>query len=356
MLGKLTGRIAGMGLVVLVVAAPAPVRAQTATPTAVSAASYLVIDAGSGAVLAARDPDRQLPVASLQKMISAIVVMERAKLTDVVKISRAASRAQADRIIWPEGKIFTVEELLYGLIVESSNGAAVALAEHVSGSSTAFAGLMNAKAVQLGASRSHFVNASGLDASGQFSTARDMVLVTQAFLADETLSKMARTFTHDIPWPNGTVTTLHTINRFLLRYPGALGVKTGYTSVAGNCIAAAARRNGRTLLAVVVRATSATDDATALMNATFERLGPGAGADDTTPAAPPPAVTAGSGIAPEPSAEPDAADSEASVSIAATEPPTPVSRRPSIPGLGIVFATTGVVVRRRLLERRLNRR
>jgi D-alanyl-D-alanine carboxypeptidase len=353
MRGKRAGFAAGLGVVVLAALAPVTARAQSPAPTTVNATSYVVVDVDSGVLLASREPDRQLAVASLQKLLTAIVVMERAKLTDVVVISRAASRANADHIIWPEGKTFTVEELLYGLILESSNGAAVALAEHVAGSATAFAGLMNAKAASLGAKRSHFMNPSGLDAAGQFSTTRDMAIIAQTFMRDETLARIARTFTHEIPWPNGSVTTLHTINRFLVRYPGAIGLKTGYTSAAGNSLAAAARRNGRTVLVVLARSATGTDDGTLLMNAAFAKLGPGRGGDDTFSANAPPFVT--QSFEAEPALDAESFATEASAPAVVDAPaavPLAVSRRPSLPGLAIVFATTGLVMRKRVRERR----
>jgi D-alanyl-D-alanine carboxypeptidase (penicillin-binding protein 5/6) len=320
----------------------ASARAGGDTPE-IHAASYIVVDATTGDVMAARDPDRPLPVASLQKILTALIAVEHSHPGDLVRISKVASHAQADHIIWPDGETFTVEELLYGMLVESSNGAAIALAEHVAGSQSAFAALMNEKAAELGATHSRFVNPNGLDALGQRSTAHDIAIFEQALLADPFLAMIVRTTQHEIPWPDGTITTLHSINRFLLRYPGAIGVKTGFTSIAGNCLAAAAHRNGRTVIAVLVHSTSVTEDASTLIDAALARLGPGPAEESAAPV-----------VAPRTAARSRAAGAQ--VEAGASHPSPWEGRLPSKPGLAIVFAASGIVVVRRTRERRAYRR
>jgi serine-type D-Ala-D-Ala carboxypeptidase (penicillin-binding protein 5/6) len=330
-------------VLLLVLASPS----QAQTPVApIHATSYIVENAVTGDVLASRDPDRPLPVASLQKMLTALVVVEHTHPDDLVLISKAASHANADHVIWPDGKTFTVNQLLYGMLVESSNGAAMALAEHVAGSQAAFAMLMNEKAAELGATHSHFVNADGLDAAGQQSSARDLAFFAQAVLADPMLAAIVRTRQHEIPWPDGTITTLHSIDRFLVHYPGAIGVKTGFTHIAGNCLAAAAHRNGRTLIAVLIRSTSVTEDASTLMDQWFARLGPGP--------SDPPAVEGSAPVYVQPIRKEDP--------IAAVAPRTAVAkpspwegRLPSKPGLAIVFTAGGIVAVKRARRRNSRR-
>jgi D-alanyl-D-alanine carboxypeptidase (penicillin-binding protein 5/6) len=251
-----------------------PARAIGATAPSVAAQSWIVVDGSTGVVIAQRDPDRPMPAASLQKMLTALLVVEHTRPSDAVRISADAAHAEADHVYWPQGATFTVEQLLYGMMLESSNGAAIALAEHVAGNTAAFSVLMDEKVAELGATHSRFVNPDGLDATGQVSSARDLSLVARAVLADPLLGRIVATRTHAIPWPGGSVLTLHTIDRFLLEYPGAIGVKSGYTTDARNCLAAAAERHGRVVLAVVLRSPTVTADATALMDDAFRHLPP----------------------------------------------------------------------------------
>jgi len=222
------------------------------------------------------------------------------------------------------------------MLLESSNGAATALAEHVAGSVGAFAVLMDEKAAELGAPHGHFLNPDGLDAPGQFTTARDLATIARAVLQDPLLAHIVRTPRHAIPWPGGTVLVLHTIDRFLLDYHGAIGVKSGYTTDAGNCLAAAAERNGRAVIAVVMNSPTVTDDASALLDNAFGHLPP-------MPRRAPAVVHAAS----------DQSASPARVATAVLPAPSPWSGRlPSAPGTAVVFAVTALVGTRRLITRR----
>jgi D-alanyl-D-alanine carboxypeptidase (penicillin-binding protein 5/6) len=248
----------------------APARAIAYSP---SAQSWVVIDGGSGDVLAAHDADVPLYPASLTKMLTAQVVLDHAGLQEKVRISRAAATAPADHLSWPEGATFTVEQVLHGMILESSNGAAIALAEHVAGSEWAFAALMNNKARFLGATKSFWTNPDGLDAEGQLATARDLALIARAFMSHPVLARIAAARSYAVPWRGGRL-VLHSRNNFLTHYPGAVGVKPGYTSHALNCLAAAAVRKNRMLIAVVMHSSSSTADASRLLDTAFARPKP----------------------------------------------------------------------------------
>jgi D-alanyl-D-alanine carboxypeptidase (penicillin-binding protein 5/6) len=293
--------------------------------------------------MAEHDADRPRPPASLAKMITALVVTEHTRLDDLLTISSTAAHAEADRLAWPLGMTFTVEQVLHGMLLESSNGAAVALAEQVAKTPAAFSRLMNDKARSIGATNSHFVTPNGLDAPGQASTARDLALIARVLLQNEVLARIVQTATYDVPWLGGPA-TFHNSNRFLATYAGAIGVKPGYTQTAGNCLAAAATRGGRTLVAVVLNSTSVTDDATSLMNDGFTRLN-----IKETPAA----------LDPEPSFTISEADSEpapaANYVLTTHQVARPIrindSRRPSVGGMLIVFSVCGIVIRRRRILR-----
>jgi serine-type D-Ala-D-Ala carboxypeptidase (penicillin-binding protein 5/6) len=123
--------------------------------------------------------------------------------------------------------------------------------------------------VQLGATHTRVVDPSGLDARGQHASARDLALIASAFLRIPWLAHVAVTKNYSIPWPDGTTARLGNLDRFVNAYPGAVGVKNGYTSVAGNCVAAAATRGGKTLIVVVLNASHVYDSAARLMDAGF---------------------------------------------------------------------------------------
>jgi D-alanyl-D-alanine carboxypeptidase len=154
------------------------------------------------------------------------------------------------------------------MLMESSNGAAIALAQRVAGSLPAFARMANARVVKLGATHTRIVDPSGLDARGQHASARDLAVIASAFLRIPWLAHVAVTKNYSIPWPDGTTARLGNLDRFVNAYPGAVGVKNGYTSVAGNCVAAAATRGGKTLI-VVLNASHVYDSAARLMDAGF---------------------------------------------------------------------------------------
>jgi D-alanyl-D-alanine carboxypeptidase len=144
---------------------------------------------------------------------------------------------------------------LYGLLFLSGNDAARAIAENIGGSESDFAKLMNSRAHRIGADNTQFVNPHGLSAAGHYSTAFDLALITREALKNQTLARIVGRTTRTLPWRGGT-RSLSNINKFMYRYSGATGVKTGYTTAAGYCLAAAATRDGRRLLAILLGAPS----------------------------------------------------------------------------------------------------
>lgn len=252
----------------LALPAPASARAHRPAP-----ASWIVLDNATGEVLSAHDADLPLYPASLTKMLTAQVVLDHARLQDRVVISSNAANAPADHMRWPAGKTFTVEQLLYGMMLMSSNGAAIAVAEHVAGTERNFTSLMQFKARGLGVTQSAWTTPEGLDARGQLATARDLATIARNLLTYPILAKIVRTREYELRWPGGTM-NLRSRNHFLFNYPGAIGIKPGFTTRAEGCLAAAARRDGRTVIAVVMRTPSPTADAAALLDAAFAKTAP----------------------------------------------------------------------------------
>lgn len=236
-------------------AAPAPaLQAPQISPApSVGMAAGMLID-NAGGVLWARNAEVSRPPASLTKILTALVVLERANLEDRVRISREARNVSGARMYLEEGSELSVRDLLWGLLLASGNDAAVALAQKVSpdGSVRDFARLMNEKAASLGARSSTFTNPHGLDEPGHLASAKDMALITQAAMRNPTFATMVAAPEHAITWSDGSSRNLVNHNKLLSRYPGAVGVKTGYTSGAGSSLASAVSREGRTLIAITM--------------------------------------------------------------------------------------------------------
>ena len=224
-------------------------------PPDIDASAWVLMDHASGQVLAERNGDQRLAPASLAKLMTAYVLLEKIKngklgLNERVTISPQAARAPGARLFLRPGATAPVEDLLQGMIVVSANDAALALAEHAVKSESAFVAEMNAAARALDLRQTTFVNATGHDAKGQLSTARDLARLTSAVIRDfpEYYKWFARKeFTHlDI--------TQYNHNALLWRDLRVDGVKTGHSRSAGYCVSASASRDGMRLIATVLGA------------------------------------------------------------------------------------------------------
>ena len=247
------------------------------------AGAVAIMDPTNGKLLYGKSADKPLPPASLLKMITAILVAERLQPDDTVRISAAAGHARDDQIAWREGATFSVDQVLHGMLMESSNGAAIALAQKMFGSMATFARAADARAQEIGATHTHIVDPSGLDAGGQHSSARDLALIASAFLKIPWLAHVAVTKSFTLPWPDAGAARFANLDRFVTSYPGAVGVKNGFTSYAGNCVAAAATRGGKTLIVVVLNGTHVYDAAARLMDAGFATATIGTWSPDPLP-------------------------------------------------------------------------
>jgi D-alanyl-D-alanine carboxypeptidase (penicillin-binding protein 5/6) len=248
---------------------PAP---EALDPPEIAAAAAILVEMGSGQTLYALAPAERRPVASLTKIMTAYLVLAEGSLSDVVTVSERAADVAAVGISGlglEPGERISVRDLLYGLLLQSANDAAVALAEHVAGSEEAFVERMNETALGLGLTRTRFASPNGLDNDG-YSTAREMARLTRAAFGLEEFAQIVATVTHRIPAPDGSERLVTNRNALLWLYPGATGVKTGFTTPAGFCIVASAERGDRRLLAVVLgEPREAFSDAAALMNFGF---------------------------------------------------------------------------------------
>ncbi len=226
-------------------------------------ATAIVVDAHSGAVLIAKDPLVRRQPASMIKMLTELVILERIEkgdfaLTDTVTVSARASKMGGSQVYLRAGERFTMEDLLKALTIHSANDAAAALAEHVGGSIEAFVYLMNERAAALGMKNSEVHSVNGLPArrgeKPDLTTAYDMSLLARELIKHpESLEWASQP---SAPFRGGTF-TLHNPNRLLGRYPGLDGLKTGYTVPAGFCLTATAEQNGARLISVVMGCSNA---------------------------------------------------------------------------------------------------
>lgn len=228
--------------------------AEAAQEPNVEAKGAILMEYDTGRVLYERCADDPLPNASTTKIMTAILTIEKCGLQDVVTASKNAAQTPPTKMYLEVGEKQTVETLLYALMLESANDAAVALAEHVSGSVTVFAELMNDKAKELGAYNTEFVTPNGLDSGNHHTTARDMALISRYALKNRDFQKIIGTPYVATPVRGGDYKRHTFVNkdRLLSEFDGALGIKTGYTGGAGHCFVGAAHRNGMTLVSVVL--------------------------------------------------------------------------------------------------------
>ncbi|AMX01910.1 D-alanyl-D-alanine carboxypeptidase family protein [Microbulbifer thermotolerans] len=222
-------------------------------PPQLAAEAYLLLDAHTGQVLVEHNADKQVPPASLTKMMTAYIVSDEIekgtiKEEDMVRISEKAWRKGGSKMFVKVGDRVPVIDLLRGVIVQSGNDASIALAEHVSGSEEVFAEVMNQQAELLGMKDTHFVNATGWPAEGHLTTARDLGILARALVADHPAHYKIyseKYFSYaGINQPNR--------NRLLWRDPAVDGIKTGHTEEAGYCLVASAVKRGMRLIAVVL--------------------------------------------------------------------------------------------------------
>jgi serine-type D-Ala-D-Ala carboxypeptidase (penicillin-binding protein 5/6) len=224
-----------------------------------------------GEILWEREAKARVAIASTTKMVTALVVRRSADLDEEVTVSGQAAATEQGKLSLIAGESFSVEELLWGLLLNSSNDAAVALAEYVSGSEAAFVGEMNALAADLGATDTSFRTSHGLDAPGHYSTALDLADIAEELLRDPVLSRMVGTFSHTIVGSERSV-ELENTNVLLETYPGIEGIKTGFTAQAGNVLVAAAQRDGRRIVTVALGSVDHFADTRVLLDLGFQRL------------------------------------------------------------------------------------
>jgi len=222
-----------------------------ATDPDIEATGAVLIEMESGRVLWEKDCDKSLAMASTTKIMTAIMVLENADLDDIVTVSKRAAAAPRVKMDLTAGEEIPLKGLLYALMLQSSNDAAVAIAEHIGGTVEDFCAKMTEKAHLLGAVNTTFETASGLDTDNHYSTAHDMAIIARYALQNADFVELIRT-PQFVTVSNKRTYDIINKNRLLNEYSGAMGVKTGFTNKAGHCFVGAAKRDDMQLISVVL--------------------------------------------------------------------------------------------------------
>lgn len=244
----------------------------------ISAKSAYFVEVNSGRVLYQKDSHQRLPVASLTKIMTAIITLENRKWQDEIKISEYASSMEPDHMELQPGEKLTVEDLLYGIFLISANDAAEALAENVTSSREDFIKRMNNKALQLGMNDTLFINPSGLQEDGreQYSSAYDVALMSR-YLVNEFPHVTDISNTPHIVLPKTEMHQdydLYSGINLLTTYPGVVGLKTGFTPEAGLTLVTLAKKDGQKVLGVLLSSENRRSEAKELLDYSFKKLFP----------------------------------------------------------------------------------
>ena len=233
-----------------------PVSAYAEGIDGVNAKSSILIEQSTGMVLAENEPDERLPIASVTKIMTMLLIMERIdsgalSYEDMVSVSENAMSYGGSTMFLEAGEELSVSDMLKGIAVASANDGCVAMAEHIAGSESAFVDMMNARAAELGMENTHFMNTNGLDEDDHYSSARDVALMSQELLNHPAITDYTSIWTDEL---RGGKFKLANTNKLVRFYNGANGLKTGSTSKALCCLSASAERDGMQLIAVVLGA------------------------------------------------------------------------------------------------------
>jgi D-alanyl-D-alanine carboxypeptidase len=218
---------------------------------ALTAEAWILVDDSFGILLSSRNADQRMFPASLTKMMTCLLTLERGNLGDTLEITQDVFVTRDSRV--RPGDSYEVGNLLREMMLQSDNVAAYALGKYIGGDTLAFCDLMNQKAAYLGMDSTHFANPNGMPNDSNYTTARDLLALTRYCLSDSLFSQIVATPSMDIPLTDGRHLRCDNTNLLLGNYEGCVGVKTGYTRQAGSCLASAATRDGTTLVLILLK-------------------------------------------------------------------------------------------------------
>ena len=221
--------------------------------------SAILIDAGSGTTLYSKNENERLPIASMCKIMTLLVIYENVdngniSLNDDVVVSKNASSMGGSQVFLEENGIYKVSELIKSISVASANDSCVAMAEKLYGSEEKYVEVMNNKCTELGLKNTKFSNCTGLPKPEQYSTAKDVSIIFNNLIKHDKYFEISNIWMENFTHPKGRITEMSNTNKLVRFYDGCDSGKTGYTSEAGHCLTASAKRNGLRLIAVVISA------------------------------------------------------------------------------------------------------
>ena len=244
---------------------------QSASAIEISAECACLINAENNEVIFEYNGNQKHSMASTTKIMTAILALEKSDEDEIVTVSSNASMQEGSSIYLKAGEKIRMDDLVYGMMLNSGNDAACAVAEHIGGTSDNFADMMSEKAIEIGAKNTSFKNANGLDADGHYSTAYDMAIISSYGLKNNDFRDIVSCKSAQID--NGeSITYLKNHNKLLWNYDGCIGVKTGYTKKTGRCLVSAAEKDGVTLVAVTLNAPNDWEDHTKMLDYGFENV------------------------------------------------------------------------------------
>ena len=231
-----------------------------------------VIESVTGETVYEKNSVERLPMASTTKIMTCITALESCNLSDIVTVSQNAAATEGSSAYIEEGYQMSMLDLLYGLMLNSGNDAAVAIAEYISGSVEGFVNLMNEKAKEIGAGNTHFTNPNGLPDDEHYTTAYDLAMITRYAMQNQTFREIVSTADFSALIVNtGEALPFHNHNRLLSEYDGCIGVKTGFTEKAGRCLVTAAERDGLMFIAVTLNDGDDWNDHKAMLDDAFSQ-------------------------------------------------------------------------------------
>jgi D-alanyl-D-alanine carboxypeptidase (penicillin-binding protein 5/6) len=244
-------------------------------PLELSAISAISYDMTSNQLLYAKNIDEKRPIASLTKIMTAVIALENMNLSESLTVSHSAANIGEDSMGLKKGEKLNLEDLLYGLILNSGNDAAEVIAQQSPYGRENFVHLMNVKAEDLGLSDTRYTNPTGLQGDGeQYSTAKDLLIVTHYALQNPEFAKIASTFEHDIPKSSThKAYTLYNETNLLTTYPGVEGVKTGFTDEAGMCLITYLNYKGHKIIAILMHSDDRRGEMKELLDYSLKSLG-----------------------------------------------------------------------------------
>lgn len=242
-------------------------------PPQVVAESVIVVDISSGKILYAKNPDQRRAVASTQKILTAMCVLDAGSIQRKVTITASDGSVEPTKLWLKPGETYSRKELTQVLMIHSANDVARALARDVSGNQEAFAMAMNRKAASLGMRNSHFKNPHGLTEDGQYSTARDMAIAARAAYQYPLIREFMRTREFTFRFNDGRTKRIENTNKVLPKLNYCNGMKTGTTNASGRCLISSGELNGRTVIVVALKSNTANiwNDSEKLLRWALER-------------------------------------------------------------------------------------